>query len=466
MFPPFWGFPPAANAMVEQAQRELERMQDRFDAVFKALLDPDPLAVGQTPAEVVAAEGKLRLLRYRPVVERPHPVPLLIVPSAINRSSMLDLLPGRSLVEHLLGQGLDVYMLDWGLPGSEDRLVTFDQYISGYLQRAVRRVRSISGAERVSLLGYSIGGTFAAIFSALHGRLVRNLVLLAAPINFHDEGLLSQWTRKERFNVDLVIDTLGAMPVELMRASFRMLKPTVQIAQSIALAEKLGDVQAVQDLLALQSWLSDTFPLPAEAYRTYLKECYQENHLVQGKLVIDRQRVDLGRIACPLLTITASRDRICPPQSAAVINDLVASADKQVLELPGGHIGIVVGRAASAEMWPKLAEWLVQRSAARPPEAERPPQPPRGAPEIDEALRAGVEVAQWAEEAIVEVTSPLEAVEQAQRQPPAPAPPEAPAAEGRKPRRARRKPTADQGPATSDDRPATTEHRPVGDGEA
>lgn len=364
MFPPFWGFPPTANVLLEQLQRELERMHDRFDAVFNAALDPDPAHGGQTPADVVFTENKLRLLHYRPIVAHPHPIPLLIVPSVINRSYVLDLLPGRSLVEHLIGQGFDVYMLDWGIPGSEDRLVTFDHYISGYLQRAVRRICALSGAKRISLLGYSIGGTFAAIFTALWSELVQNLILLAAPINFHDTGLLSQWTRKERFNVDLIVDTLGTMPTELMRASFRMLKPTRQIAQSISLAEKIGDTQAVQDFLAMQSWMSDTFPLPNEAYRTYIKECYQENHLIQGKLVIDRQRVDLAHITCPLLTITAAHDRICLPQSAAIINDLVASTDKHLLEMSGGHMSIVLGRNTTSELWPQLSAWLIERSAA------------------------------------------------------------------------------------------------------
>ena len=188
------------------------------------------------------------------------------------------------------------------VPAREDRYITFDQYISGYLRRIVHRVRRFSGEERIGLLGYSLGGTMTAIFTALHGRFVNSLVQLVAPINFHDQGLLSQWTRKGRFDADLVVDTLGAMPVDLMRASFRMLKPTTQIVQKIALATRLGDAQALQDFMALQNWISDDMPYLGEAYRKYIKDCYQENYLVQGKLIIEGERVDLGRIDCPLLT--------------------------------------------------------------------------------------------------------------------------------------------------------------------
>ncbi len=103
-------------------------------------------------------------------------------------------------------------------------------------------------------------------------------------------------------------------------------------------------------------------PFPAEAYRTFMKECYQENHLARGKLVIDDHRVDLSRISCPLLTIVGARDHICPAESVVVLNELVSSDDKTVLELPGGHVQLVAGRRASTKVWPPLAAWLLARS--------------------------------------------------------------------------------------------------------
>ena len=365
-----WSLPSAAtSAMMQTLQAELEHMHDRFGAVFGLLLRGDPQAVAQTPADEVYAEGKVRLLRYRAHLERRAggrpAIPLLIVPSLLNRYYLLDLVPGRSMVEYLVGRGVDVFLLDWGAPGPESRATTFDQYITGYLRRAVQRIRSITGHERVSLLGYSMGGTFAAIFSALYGRYVANLITIAAPIDFHDDGILSQWTRKERFNVDLVVDTLGAMPAALMQASFRMLKPTYQIAQQIALADQFRHTEAVQDFLALQFWLDDNIPFLGEAYRTYIKDCYQENYLVQGKLVVGGRRVDLSQIEAPLLNVLATRDCICPPQSSKMLGELVSSDDRTLLELPGGHTSLVAGAHAPEQIWPQLADWLIARSSER-----------------------------------------------------------------------------------------------------
>jgi polyhydroxyalkanoate synthase len=385
MFPSFWGFPPATDAMLQQAQRELERMRERFDIAFRSVLDSSAIAEG-TPAEVVYQEHRMRVLHYSPLVERSYPIPLLIVPSLIGRPYLLDLAPGRSLVEALLRQGLDVYMLDWGTPAREDRFISFDQYITGYLRRSVRKVCALSGQERISLLGYSMGGTLTAIFSALYGQYVQNLVQLTAPVDFHSGGLLAEWTRKEHFNVDLVVDTLGAMPTELMRASFRLLKPTTQIAQQIALADRFGDLDAVQDFLALLAWIDDDIPLLGEAYRKYIKDCYQENYLVQGKMVVGGKRVGLSRIDASLLTITGERDYICPPRSVAVLNELVASADKQVLELPGGHISVLAGSQAAEQLWPRLGEWLVSRSGPQAQMEPRASPAPAEAPEEQPAL--------------------------------------------------------------------------------
>src|SRR6476620_9360649 len=104
-----------------------------FDAAFRSMLEGTSVAggvpVAQTPSEVVYTENKLRLLHYRPVVEQPAAMPLLIVPSLLYRYSILDLVPGASLVGYLVEHGLDLYLLDWGTPGREDRYVTFDQYI-------------------------------------------------------------------------------------------------------------------------------------------------------------------------------------------------------------------------------------------------------------------------------------------------------------------------------------------------
>jgi polyhydroxyalkanoate synthase len=152
--------------------------------------------VGVTPADVVWSENKWRLLRYRP---RPqglsHATPLLLVPSLINRHYVLDLMPGKSFAEFMVAQGFDVYCIDWGTPGDEDRYVTFEDVVEVAIGRALRRVANTVAHQQVHVLGYCMGGTLVAIHGALHPRHLKSFVALAAPVTFSDGSLLSEWTR-------------------------------------------------------------------------------------------------------------------------------------------------------------------------------------------------------------------------------------------------------------------------------
>jgi len=327
------------------------------------LKQDDPPDVAQTPADVIYTENKLRLLRYRPTIERRHPIPLLLVPSIINRYYILDLKPGRSLVEYLRERGFDVWMIDWGTPGPEDRFVTFDYHIDGYLLNCVRAVLDATGQKKLSLLGYCIGGVFTTSFAALHGeKYVQNLMALASPLNFHDEGLLSRWARKENFPVDALIDTYGNMPHWLLQTSFKWLRPTTDLRNQWALWERLDHPERLDDFRALNHWATDNVAVPGETYRKFVKDCYQDNLLIQNKMQVGGRAVNLKDICCPFLNITAKYDHICPPQSASVLNELVASQDATLLTLPGGHVGAIVGREATEGLWPQLAEWLAERS--------------------------------------------------------------------------------------------------------
>ncbi len=327
-----------------------------------ALQSGPPAAVAQTPSEVVYTENKLRLLRYRSE-NRVHPSPILLVPSIINRYYILDLKPGRSLAGFLVARGYDVWIVDWGVPGPEDRFVTLDEHIDGHLRECVGVVLDETGRNSLTLLGYCIGGVLASIFSALHSETVRNLVTLTTPIDFHDDGLLSLWARREHFPVDRLVEAYGNMPAWLLGASFKLLSPTSDLANTWTLWERLDDPARLDDFRALNRWVEDNVSVAGEAYRKFVVDCYQENLLVQNRMRINGRTVNLGDIRAPLLNVVAQRDHIAPCGSAAVLNELAGSRDATLLSLDGGHIGAIVGRDAVEDFWPRLDAWLAERSA-------------------------------------------------------------------------------------------------------
>ncbi len=317
-------------------------------------------AVGTTPHDAVFGENKWRLLRYRAAGQgERRPTPVLIVPSLINRHYVLDLLPGRSLIEFLVEQGHDLFVIDWGTPGDEDRFLTFDTICDRYLGRAIKRAARIAGSERVHLLGYCLGGTLTSIHAALHPERIASMVALAAPIRFRDSGLLSVWTRTKAFDVGAVIDAFGNVPWPLMQASFHLLKPTLGLQKAIQLLDRAEDDDFLEGFLAVETWSNDNVSFPGEAYRKYIEALYQRDELVNGELYISGRRVELAAIGCPTLAVTFEHDHIVPKESAQVLLERIGTDVRKLLHLNGGHVGAVVSRRARTGLWAALSDWFI-----------------------------------------------------------------------------------------------------------
>ena len=329
--------------------------------------------VGRTPREVVWARNKARVYRYGPAQEKKHPVPVLLVYALILRPYILDLVPGNSLVEHLLGEGYDVYLLDWGVPGEEDEDLTFEHLVLDYLPDAVQSVLRSSGAEGLTLFGYCQGGTLAAIYASLFpDETLRNLVLLATPVDFapEDPGPLGLWTLWSRnsgflFDPDLLAGSFGNvrpdLPGHLAGAATSLFEPLATYAYANAPNLPHRD-ERLETFLAVCRWVDDGVPFPGEAFRRWIVDFYQQNRLAKGELELRGRRVDLSNLVCSLLNVAGAKDFICPLSQAEPTMDLVGSDDKDLLVSDAGHVGLMVGPAAKKEVRPRICEWLEPRS--------------------------------------------------------------------------------------------------------
>ncbi len=314
----------------------------------------------RTRSQVIYRENKMRVLHYAPSVPRCCPVPLVMIAPILMPHYIMDLHPRKSLVEYFLARGLDVFMIDWGVPDDGDRFDTLDRYITRYLRHAIDAVGRISEQPQVTLHGYCQGGLLAILFAALFPDQVRNLVSQTGPVNFHDEGIFSLWA--QNINADLLVDTLGNVPAAMLRMTFQSLNPMGALVQTLRLYEHIDDEPFVQDYIALNTWLNDIVPLPGELFRKFVKDLYQRNLLIRGELEVGGARVDLHRITCPVLTIAGETDNVVPWRSAAALNDCVSSVDKHLLLLKSGHLGMTIGHGAREELWRPLADWVIQRS--------------------------------------------------------------------------------------------------------
>jgi len=324
--------------------------------------------IAQTPKELVWTLNKAKLYRYTPVVpqQERHPVPLLLIFALMNRPYILDLRPGHSFVEFMLRCGFDIYLLDWGAPGLEDKHLKFDDYTLEYMPRAIRKVKALSGSGEFSMLGWCIGAILTTIYaSLLPDDGLRNLILLTAPLDFSNKQQLTfaQWTDEKYFDVEKVLATFGNMPGEMIDYGAKSLKPVENyISNYLKLWDNLDNPQIVESWHAMNTWVTDNIPLAGGAFRQLIVDLYRNDRLMKGELMIRGQRVDLNRLRANLLTVIAEGDHITPPCQSEAVLSKVGSSDKELYRVPGGHIGIMAGSGAHKHTWPHIETWLAGRS--------------------------------------------------------------------------------------------------------
>jgi polyhydroxyalkanoate synthase len=320
--------------------------------------------VGTTPHDVVFERGTRRLLRYRRETPATHAEPVLFCYALVNRPYILDLQPDKSVIRRYLERGFDVYLIDWGVPSHGERHLTLEDYVCVFLREVVELIVREHRREDLHLLGYCMGGTMAALFGALFPQRLRTLTLLAAPIDFGSrESLLSLWADKEVFDVDAFIDAHGNCPGWFLQSCFLQVNPIQNfIEKNLAFYEQMDDLQMLSKHFAMERWLNDNIPVAGATFREFVKKLYQGNQLVRGELHLGERRVDLGRLACPLLLLTAENDRLVAPRATEGIRPHVGSGDVASMAVGAGHVGLVVGGKAHKTFWPAATRWLAERS--------------------------------------------------------------------------------------------------------
>ena len=351
------------NFRPEQLVAELVEFNQNFSKGMKNLLDSEEISAGVTPREEIYSEDKLKLYRYQgsaSVVQAK--TPLLIVYALVNRPYMADIQEDRSAIRGLLDAGQDVYLIDWGYPDRADRFLTLNDYINGYIDRCVDVIRERRGLEKINVLGICQGGVFSLCYSTLHQHKVKNLITMVTPVDFKTrDNMLSNWV--QQIDVDLLVDTLGNLPGEMLNWTFLNLKPFQLMGQKyISLVDIIKDEKNVKNFLRMEKWIFDSPDQAGEAFRQFIKDFFQANKLVEGGLKIGEREVDLATLKLPVLNIFAEQDHLVPPDASRALKKLISSKDYSELSFPGGHIGIYVSSTAKKTIPPTIGAWLDERS--------------------------------------------------------------------------------------------------------
>lgn len=336
--------------------------QKKMISGFETMINVESIDPGVSEKELIYQEDKMRLFRFKPLVRRPLKTPVLIVYALVNRETMMDLEENNSFIRRMLDEGLDVYIIDWGYPTIDDKYLTMDDYIQGYINNAVDIVRERKKVDKLHLLGVCQGGTFSAIYSALNPDKVKNLVTMVAPIDFEpNDALLFSWGK--HLPIDKIIDGhQGLVPGNFMNNAFVTLKPlTLNISKYVNLVDNLDDIQAMENFIRMEKWIFDSPDQAGEALRQFVKDLYQDNKLVKGELEIGEDKVDLKKIDMPVLNIYGKYDHIVSPSSSENFQKYTSSKDFENHEIPTGHIGMYVSSRSKDVVAPLIVEWLKAR---------------------------------------------------------------------------------------------------------
>ncbi len=298
---------------------------------------PDPPCLWQ--------EGDSRLLDYGGAGPT-----ILFVPSLINRAYVLDLMAERSMLRWLAGRGVRPVLLDWGWPGSEERRFTLTDYIAGRLARAMAAV-----GGPIVLAGYCMGGLLALAAALREPAMVRGLALLATPWDFH-AARPAQETANLMRTVEPLLATTGTLPIDALQTLFGLQDADGIGARYRAFATQDPTTPRARMFVALEDWLADGVPLAAPVARECLAGWYGANTPGNGAWQVAGAVVDPAALRVPAFVAVPHRDRIVPPESARPLAALIPGSHR--LDPQAGHVGMVAGSQAEAELWAPLLDWV------------------------------------------------------------------------------------------------------------
>lgn len=291
-------------------------------------------------------------------------LPVLVLPSLINRAAILDLGPDRSLLRFLAGSGLHPLLLDWGEPGREEQAFTLERYVRQRVLPALDLARSRFGG-RSALLGYCMGGTLAAGIAARRGASVDALVTMGAPWAFPaDASLAGQLRALSRRDggaalgatLSALRSAFGVVPSELFDLLFALLNPVQTLTKFRKFADSAADATRLGQMARLEDWLADGVDMAEPAARDLLIGWHTDDRPARGTWNLLDGAVRLADIACPSMVVTGTTDHIAPDESAAPLARGLPGA--RHLRAETGHVGMIAGSSAPVRIWTPVAEFL------------------------------------------------------------------------------------------------------------
>ena len=334
--------------------------------------DPSNLEVGvnmaTTPGKVIFQNELMQLIQYEPSTENVLRTPLLIVPPWINKFYILDLKPEKSFIKWCVDQGISVFVISWINPDKSLRAKTWEDYMKQGPLAAMDAIERVTGEMKVHTMGYCVGGTLLATTLAwlADKRRVRvtSATFLAAQVDFSHAGDLLVFVDEDQVSaIERDMQASGVLEGAKMAMAFNMLRSNDLIWSYVVSNYLKGQQPSAFDLL---HWNSDATRMPAANHSYYLRNCYLENRLSSGTMVLDNTLLDLSKVKVPVYNLATREDHIAPAESVLHGSQFFGGPVKYVLS-GSGHIAGVVNPPLGGkyQFWTNdnikdvtLADWI------------------------------------------------------------------------------------------------------------
>jgi polyhydroxyalkanoate synthase len=335
-------------------------------------VDTSPFELGEniaaTPSKVVFRNDLIELLQYLPQTDEVHAVPLLASPPWINKYYIMDLAPGRSLIEWAVQHGRTVFAISYRNPDASMSGLTMDDYSTLGVRAALEAISEITGSDTVDVLAVCLGGALATMTAAQLAAIgedrIGTLTLINTLLDYSEPGLLGCFVDEGTVSkLERRMARKGYLDGADMAGTFNALRANDLIFSYVASNWLMGKQPPAFDLLA---WNADATRMPAEMHAWYLRSCYMENQLANGTMELGGQRLDLGAVMSDTYVVAAERDHIVPWRASYRTAALLGGDVRYVL-VSGGHIAGIVSppepkaRVMTSDEYPPSADqWREQ----------------------------------------------------------------------------------------------------------
>jgi polyhydroxyalkanoate synthase len=346
--------------------------------VYDALLGGGLADLRRTPACIIDEGPKRAVYRYLAHDDRAqHALPVLLVPPLAGPTACFDLRRGCSLAEHLLALGHPAYLLEYGDIAYSDRDLGLEHWVDEIIPTAVRRVSADAGGAPVQLVGWCLGGIMSLLALAGDETLpVDAIALVASPFDFKQVRIMAPM-RPLAGVADGLLGTaiyrvLGGAPAPVVKRAFQLASIDKYLTRPLALLTHLDDREFLAQMEAVDRFVANMHAYPGRTMGQLYHRFFRVNELAGGRLTLPDRVIDLADVHVPVLSIAGADDVLAPRAAVHHVAELLPNAPPVRVETaPGGHLGVLTGRAARHTTWAWLDAFLADGTRAAAP-AQRP----------------------------------------------------------------------------------------------